>query len=424
MRKIVVLSFAFMIGAFSYAQKKELKEAEKAIKDNNFADAKSIISQAESMMSAMDEKEKAKFYFLKGQALYANGAGTDADITEALKNFQMVKETEMASGKMDYTADVNAMSASMTTNFITKAQKALGENNYAVSYKNFENAYKLSPKDTLYLYNAALLATSNESYDEAISMFTKLQDIGYTGMTTDYLATDKDTGEEQSFPTASVRDLTVKTGTHMNPRDVKNESKVGEIAKNIALIYIEQGDTDKALASIESAKSSNPNDFSLIVAEANVRYKLGEMDKYKSLISKALELEPNNIDLLFNLGVVTSEAGDFAAAKSYYDKAIKIDPTYSRAYMNMAALILDQEEGIINQMNALGTSAADNKKYDELKEKRAQLYMDAIPYLKNVLEHEPDNLSAAKTLMNIYSQIDDQPNFQLMKAKVEALEDN
>ena len=54
-----------MIGAFSFAQKKELRDAEKAINDNNFADAKSMISQVGSMMSTMDDKEKAKFYFLK-----------------------------------------------------------------------------------------------------------------------------------------------------------------------------------------------------------------------------------------------------------------------------------------------------------------------------------------------------------------------
>lgn len=424
MKRIVVLSFAFMIGAFSHAQKKELKEAEKAIKDNNFADAKSMISQAESMMSAMDEKEKAKFYFLKGQALYANGAGSDTEITEALKSFQMLRETEKASGKMVYTDDVEAMNATMTNDFINKAQNALGQKNYEASYKNFENAYMMSPKDTLYLYNAALLATSNQSYDKAIGMFTKLQEMGYTGISTEYLATETESGEEQAFPSAALRDISIKAGTHTNARNKKSESKVGDIAKNIALIYIEKGETDKALASIEAAKASNPKDFNLLVAEANVRYKLGQMDKYKSLINQALSLEPNNIDLLFNLGVVAAEANDLDEAKIYYDKAIKIDPTYTRAYMNMAALILDQEQGIIDEMNGLGTSAADDKKYNELKEKRTQLYKDAIPYLKSAFDNDPKNLSAAKTLMNIYSQIDDQPNFKLMKAKVEALEDN
>ncbi|MFT5216492.1 MAG: tetratricopeptide (TPR) repeat protein [Glaciecola sp.] len=425
MKRLVVLSFALMIGAFSFAQKKELRDAEKAINDNNFADAKSMISQVESMMSTMDDKEKAKFYFLKGKALYADGTGSDTDVSEALKSFQLLRDTEKASGKIVYTPNVDEMNTSMTNNFITKAQNALGEKNYSVSYKNFENAYMSSPADTLYLYNAALLATSNQSYDEAISMFSKLQDLGYTGITTDYFATEIESGEEQPFPNDKLRDLSVNIAkSHNNARNVKSESKVGDIAKNIALIYIEKGETDNALSSLEKAKASNPNDFNLIVAEANVRYKLGQMEEYKGLISKALSLEPNNIDLLFNLGVIAAEEKDLEGAKSYYNDAIKIDPTYTRAYMNMAALILDQEQDIINEMNKLGTSSADDKKYNELKESRTQLYKDAIPYLETAFKNEPKNLSAARTLMNIYTQIGDQPNFKLMQAKVDALEEN
>jgi tetratricopeptide (TPR) repeat protein len=425
MKRLVVLSFALMIGAFSFAQKKELRDAEKAINDNNFADAKSMISQVESMMSTMDDKEKAKFYFLKGKAFYADGTGSDTDVSEALKSFQLLRDTEKASGKIVYTPNVDEMNTSMTNNFITKAQNALGEKNYSVSYKNFENAYMSSPADTLYLYNAALLATSNQSYDEAISMFSKLQDLGYTGITTDYFATEIESGEEQPFPNDKLRDLSVNIAkSHNNARNVKSESKVGDIAKNIALIYIEKGETDNALSSLEKAKASNPNDFNLIVAEANVRYKLGQMEEYKGLISKALSLEPNNIDLLFNLGVIAAEEKDLEGAKSYYNDAIKIDPTYTRAYMNMAALILDQEQDIINEMNKLGTSSADDKKYNELKESRTQLYKDAIPYLETAFKNEPKNLSAARTLMNIYTQIGDQPNFKLMQAKVDAVEEN
>jgi tetratricopeptide (TPR) repeat protein len=255
-------------------------------------------------------------------------------------------------------------------------------------------------------------------------MFEKLQNLGYTGISTSFVATETESGEEQSFLTTMLRDISVKAGTHTNPLNKKTDSKVGDIAKNIALIYIEKGETEKALAAIDNAIASNPGDFNLIVAEANVRYKLGQMDEYKTLIGKALSIEPNNIDLLFNLGVVAAEEKDFENAKMYYEKAIKIDPSYNKAYMNVAALILDQEQGIIEEMNGLGSSKADDKRYDELKEKRQQVYKDAIPYLKKSLEIEPTNISAARTLMNIYSQINDQDNFKIMKVKVEAMEGN
>jgi two-component SAPR family response regulator len=73
-------------------------------------------------------------------------------------------------------------------------------------------------------------------------------------------------------------------------------------------------------------------------------------------------------------------------------------------------------------MNGLRTSSADNKKYDELKAKRTQLYNDAIPFLEKALELKNTNIDAAKTLMNIYSAIGEMDKFKAMKAKIETME--
>ena len=105
-----------------------------------------------------------------------------------------------------------------------------------------------------------------------------------------------------------------------------------------------------------------------------------------------------------------------------YNKAIELDPTYVNAQMNMGALILDQEQNIIDEMNKLGSSAADDRKYDELKKDRTQLYLDAVPYLQSALDLDPVNIAAARTLMNIFSALDDTENFELMKAKVADIE--
>ena len=422
MKKYVLFGLALTISAFAIAQKKELKDAEKALKSNDFAAAKSALSAAESMSSAMDDKTKAKFYYLKGQAMYANGTGNDADISASLESFKMLADLEDKSGKKVYSPKADVLLVSMSNGFLDKAQTALNRKDHATSAVNFERAYRTSTKDTLYLYNAALLATSSKGYEDALRMYDELMNMGYTGVSMEYKATDIETGEEQNFPSQAMRDISVKAGTHEKARNVKTDSKVGEMAKNIALIYIEQGETDKALAAIDDAKKSNPDDINLLLSEANVRYKLGQIDEYKALISKALEMEPNNVDLLFNLGVVSAEAGEMEEAKKYYEMAIKADATYIRAYMNMAAMILEQEQGIIDEMNGLGTSAADDKRYEELQEKRLTVYKDAIPYLSAVLEQETDNINAAKTLMNIYSVLGDTPNFKAMQAKVAELE--
>ena len=407
--------------SFSFAQKKEIKTAEKAIKSSNFANAKAAINAAESLISAMDDKTKAKFYLLKGQALYANGAGSNTDIDGALESFKMLADLESKTGKKTYSGKASEIKTQMGNALVEKGTTAYGNKNFALASSNFEKAYSISPTDTIFLYNAATAAVNGKDYDTALKIYKELSTIGYTGISKQYLATEIATGEDQSFETDVVRDLSVKAKTHNNPRVVNSESKVGEIAKNITLIYISQGENDKAIEAIDEAKKSNPNDVNLILAEADLYRQMDNDEKYAELISKALKLDPNNVALVFNLGVTASDNNDFEAAKKYYDRAIEMDPKYSNAYMNMAVLILDQEKTIIDEMNTLGTSASDNKKYDELKAKREQVYKDATPYLSKVLELNPKDINAATTLMNLYSALDDTENFNAMKAKVEAL---
>ncbi len=422
MKKQIIIALALLVTSFSFSQKDELKDAEKAIKSGNFADAKAAIKSAESLIANADEKTKAKFYFLKGQSLYANGNASNEDMNEAIASFDKVVEIEKKDGKEKYTSEVNETKQMMLSTFLTKANKALEDKNFSASSIGFEKAYRMSPKDTLYLYYAASTAVNAQDYKTSLKYYEELRDLGFTGVEMEYTAVLKESGEVETFSSKQLRDISVKAGTHISPKDKKSDSKKGEIIKNIALIYVNNGENEKALAAMKQAREANPDDLSLILSEANVQLKMGNREEFKKLIEIATQKDPNNAELQYNLGVVAAEAGDAASATKYYEKAIALDPEYADAYNNMAVLTLGKEQEIIEKMNGLGTSAADNKKYDELKEQRTQLYRDAIPYLEKTLQIRPKNLEAAKTLMNIYSALGQTAKFKEMKAKVETLQ--
>lgn len=413
MKKSIAITCMLLIATVSFAQKKELKAAEKAIKNSNFAEAKTLLASVESMMSSADDNMKGKYHFLLGKALYADGAGSDEDMDLSIENLNK-------SGQ-EYAKDANDMKTSMVNTFLTSANSALEQKNYTASSSGFEKAYRLSPRDTLYLFYAASIAVNAQEYDSALEYYNELKELGYTGIEEEFIALNKETGEEDSFPNKTMRDISVKGGTHIKPSIKKSKPRSGEIAKNIALIYISQGDNEKAMTAIKEAREANPKDLSLLMSEANIQYQAGNIDNYKALISEAITMDPNNPELFYNLGVTTADS-DVEAAKGYYNKAIELDPTYTNAYINIAALILAEETNIVEQMNNLGSSAADDRKYDELKEKRTQVYKDAVPYLTKALEIKPNNIDAAKTLMNIYSATGDTAKYKEMKATVESLE--
>nr|HMQ44869.1 tetratricopeptide repeat protein [Mariniflexile sp.] len=407
MKKQIIIAVAISLSAFSFAQKKELKEAEKALKGNNYAEAKTALKQAETMMSSMDDKLKDQYHYLHAQALYAGGAASINDIETALEDLKKV-----TSG---YGTEIAQLKQTMVNGILTKGNKFYENKDYSSASKYFEKAYRLSTKDTVFLYYAAATAVNVQEYDRALSIYEELKDLGYTGIEKQYFAINKETNEEEVLD-KSTRDLYVKAKSHIKPGERITESKKPEIVKNIALIYVSQGKDDEALEAMKAARAESPDDINLLLSEANIYYKMGKTEEFKNLLEKATQMDPNNPELQYNLGVISGESGHPEEARAYYQKAIELDPKYINAYINLSALILSKEESIIKEMNGLGTSKKDDLRYDELRVQRQELYKSAIPYLTKALEIDSKNISAAKTLMNIYSIIGETAKHNEMKA--------
>ncbi|MDO6761573.1 tetratricopeptide repeat protein [Tamlana sp. 2_MG-2023] len=413
MKKEVIVALVISISAFSFAQKKELKTAEKAIKSSNFSEAKTALSQAEALKDEMDGKLKAKYYYLNAEALYANGKGSMKDIDAAIESLSKVEG--------DYIQESEDLKQKMVTSLVTTGNKAYEGKDFSKASNYFEKTYRLSTKDTVYLYYAATMSVSVPEYDRALTLYEELKTLGYTGVAKEYYATNVETGKEEVLD-KNTRDLYVKSKTHIKPGERMTESKKPEIVKNIALIYVSQGKDEKALAAMKDARAESPNDVNLILSEANVHYKMGNTAEFKSLLKEAIAMDPKNPELQYNLGVIAAESNQADEAKMYYKKALELDPNYVNAYINLAALILAEEKPLIEEMNGLGTSKKDNDRYDELREKRQELYKEAVPYLSKALEIDETNINAAKTLMNIYSILGETEKSKAMKEKVEALE--
>ena len=414
------LGAALLVASLSFSQKNEIKAAEKALKTGNFSEAKSTLSSAESLVTSSDAKTQAKFYYLKAKAFYVNSAKPGPDLKVIRESINKVKSAEGTS-KGKYTILVSTIESKLLNDIITVANSTYQDKSYLKSSEAFETAYRLSPSDTLYLYYAASTAVTVPDYDLALKHYEELRELGYLGQETIYKAVNKTTGEVETFESEQMRDFSIKSKSHNSPTMEKTKPKSAEIIKNISLIYISKGDNQQAVKYIQEARLENPDDLDLLFSEANVQLKLNNKQAFKDLMIEATKKDPGNPELQYNLGVITSESGDNKLAETYYRKAIELDPEYADAYLNLAAVILQQEEPLVEEMNKLGTSRADNLKYDKLLEQRQSLYKSAIPFLSKRLELKAKDIDAARTLMNIYSVIGDTAKFKEIKAIVDAL---
>lgn len=399
MRTQVITALFLALSIFSFAQKKELKAVEKALKSNNYTQAKSLIGQVESMLSGMDDKSKAKYYYLNAQALYANGTGSNSDVSLALESLNN------ADGF--YVSEIIELKKSMETTFLTKTNDYYKSSNFDDASKGFEILYNISPIDTTYLYYAASSAVSAKNYDNALIHYNKLRTLNYTGVKKQYFATNVKSGEEEILDKVT-RDIFVKSGEYIKPTERMSESKVGEITKNIALILSSQGKTDEALVAIKDARKSNPDNVDLIINEANLYLQLKDEKKFKSLLEEALEQQPNNDNLLYNIGVISMKNNEIEKARSSFEKVLKINPSFADAALNLSTTYIDEGNSLIEAMNALGSSAADDKKYDELKAQKAEFFQTGADILLEFIGNNSEgNVKILEQLKNIYNALGD-----------------
>ena len=415
MKKYFVLAIALTLGFSVVAQKKELKTADKELDKGNFEKAAVALDAAEALLGSMDDKYKSQYYLLRSVFYLNNGEPDFNTIKKSMEALKLATAPAQEQGVKNQIQNLKA-------HLVNKGTSLLQSEDYKTSSDYFESAYKLVPNDTVYLFYAASTAVNAKLYDRSLAMYEELRSLGYTGVEQNYLATNKETKVEELFGSKVLRDLSVKSKSHINPRDEMTKSKFPEIIKNIALIYVQNGENEKALQAMAVARAESPDDLNLLLTEANVYYTMGDTPKFKELLEVAIQKDPMNPELQYNLGVISSETDDYEGSKKYYLKAIELKPDYINAYINLAALILGQEESILDEMNSLGSSAADDRKYDELKAKRNQLYLDAIPYLESAFGIDPSNYQAARTLANIYSAVGDSDKYKEYKAISDTLE--
>ena len=407
MKKLILLILLFTF-SFSSAQKKELRNANKFFVSGEYASAIDLLDSTKDLFDSSDDKIKAQVMLLYGK-LHT----TMEDFELAIKAFDMSKNL----GSSDKI--LNPELRKLETAIITSAVSDNETEDYIAAAKKLKMVYDLNTEtNSEYLYYAASSAVNSLDYPLALEYYELLRDIKYEGIETKFYITEVSSGNEIEINDEVQFKLLQRSKDYSDAREEETDSKFPEIVKNIALIYKELGQNDKALAAIEAARSSNPDDVGLIITAANIYFELGNKEAFKVAMSEAIEKEPNNAVLYYNLGVVSAELGEKDVAVSYYQTSIDLDPSNENSYLNLVALILDGEEDIVSEMNSLGTSRADNMKYDELKESRENLYKQTVPILKDLIDIN-NNIEAIRTLMNIYGTIGDNSGYMEMKNLLE-----
>jgi len=416
MKKIITFLVAILISTTTFAQKTELKAANKALDAKNFAQTLQVLKSIEPTIDNAKEKYKTEYYFLLGKALYANGA-TPNTFAETVETFNTLIKIE-ESGTKKYSNDAAAI---INTIIEKVAEKAGEEYNQAISLsknietksdseslflkaaEGFQKVYSLSLRDTAYLQNSALSYFFAKDYNKSLEKYKNLKESGYTGQSTIYTAVSVVSGQKVSFASQSEMDKQVKLKLATEPEVEVRESQRNNIIQMIAKNYIALNDYENALAAIKEAQAVTPDDYGLLVDEANVHFAMGNNMKFKEKLEKAVKINPTDPMLYYNIGVMKMELGDKEGAIASFLTATELKPDYTDAYNNLGAVILTKAEPIVVEMNK---SLNDFNKYDKLQAQQMEVYKEALPYYEKAFELDSTRITIIQTLMGIYENLE------------------
>ncbi|MAV04039.1 MAG: hypothetical protein CMC31_00045 [Flavobacteriaceae bacterium] len=417
MKKIIVIIIMFTT-VFGFSQKKELRNAEKRLNEGFYNEALDILSQIEGVIISSEQKYQAHYYYLLGWA-----SKGDTNYDDAVPLLRKAIDLDNFD---KYTEDAGILIDQIEIELVNLAVQDNKNEDFISASKRLYDAYLINPdkdENVNYLYFAASSSVNGNDYQVALEYYNKLKKMNYTGIVSEYFITPVETQIEEKVSETEYN-LFKSSKDYTNPRVGKTESRLPEIVKNIALIYVQLGETDMAVTAIEDARKIRPDDLNLLLSEADLYMKLGNKEKFKTLMQEAITKDPDNAILYYNLGVINVEQGEFEDAMNYYKKSLELDPNYASTYLNLVGLILEGEEALVEQMNELATSnkRSDFEKYDKLKQDREDLYASCLPYLEKLIEIDPTNIEALKTAKNIYYTVGDNENYKLMSAKIDELE--
>lgn len=423
--KHAMLVSAFLISVVVFAQKDQIKAAEKSLKGGNSQEAITILQSTESLIANATDNEKAQFFFLKGSTLLdlANKKVEEVqNLSLAAKAYIDLVAVEKTSGKDKYSVQAQKAIDDIKGILVNFAVDKQADKKFKEASDLLFQVYELDTNDLNKLYFSATYALYDKEYDTALKYYEELKKQNYSGEETQYFAKNAITEKEDYFGSnaaaKSDRDSKIKLKLYIEPREEKIPSKRGEVYKRIASILFEKGRIAEAKIAFADAKKENPEDTSLIIAEAELYYKEKDFETYKKLLNVALEKNPNNADLIFNLGVVSHNNKDLVEAEKLYNKAISIDPNYGSAYLNLANLKLDKRNVIVEQMNKLGNSTIDTKKYDFLKKQSESILIsEVLPLLEKANQIDSTNEDIKTLLIRIYGALDMTDKAKALKAK-------
>ena len=409
---ILILAIAIFAGD-AYAQKSDLTSAILSYRKQDFNAAKNYVDQADVKLKdggTLKAKDFSKFLYHKGlvyYSLYETSKETgllDTATSAYLEDTKNDSSTYFKKSKTELLRCAYSYGNAAYDKYDAKEfNEALALFEKIVSVNA---SFAIAKVDTSNIYNASLMAIQANNTEKAIELNHKLIDLDPSNGEY-HLALIKQIGKSDHLESELA---VIKFKKYLN-QYYNSQLKLARESEKDTVAIIKQieeiVDLEPKYVFIKYGRIMVPDHSGLIFEEVNYYLANNNNEELLKSLEIAIQADSSNKILYFAKGSSLGTLKRYKEAKAAYEMAVEIDVDYFDAYNNLASIFLDQTATIINKMNALGISQADQKKYNSYKNQRNSLYKKAKPYLEEAVRIDNTEIQVLRALKDICYQTDD-----------------
>ncbi len=393
MKKVTVLISFLMIFSFAFAQKGKVNSAYSNLQSGKLTKAKDLIDAASVHNKT---KDLAKTWVYRGD-IYVEIANSNLSgvlvidkeaIPKAIEAYKRAKELDTAG---EFTENIERGLTNISIACYNTGVQFYNKKQYVDAADNFGKAYKYKMEvnviDTNAVYNAAIAYNLGDRKDEAAVYYAKLVELNY------------------------------------DQASIYNEY--------YSILNAKEDRKEEALAILKKGRELYPEEYPLIISEANYFLSTDQTEKALKNLELALSYESDNYQIFHAIGTMynllfddkdkTEKERLFAYDKAYdaYKKAIELKSDFFDAIYNLGAIVFNKGVYFLEKADNLPLG---DKNYDTIKEKGNGFLIEALPFLEKASELNPKDTNTLYSLKQIYTRTNNMEKYQEVKAKLEELE--
>lgn len=393
----------------SFSQNSSLKDIERLVRKNQFETARQELKQYVASWDELSDEQKTYYHLLNSQVSvieYYNATEIDSFLTISIENLNKVEELEVKNKVSKYSKEAQLIKNDLLAHLVNKAIVESNGNAYTQAAKTFLNAYQLSKRDTVFLYQSAGMALNGKDNAFAVDRYKELIGLNYNGKDKVFVATNVFSNTVESFgKDEKIRDQAIKSGVYSNPQTIEENSKKPSIYKNLASILIHQNNFSQGEFYALKAQELNPKDLDLYMMLFHLYMKTDRLFRFQEFKEKALKEFPNTTQLYYNLGVVYYNLGYYDLAKENFELGLKIDPLDYNINKAIGSLLLENDYKITKELNALTDNRSNRQKRKELTERKKMNYETILNHFEVALEKNSADDNLKKIIQDLKSYI-------------------